>query len=87
MTEIIYVLLALVGVFLFGTIWYRRKFKQKEAESDYFTYHYIQIRQGRKDTGMEDAIRQNHTKYEKRIRAWEKPVFGNNGSSKESQDN
>ena len=74
-THLTYILSALVCLFLFGTVWYRRKLRQKEDESDYFTYHYIRLRRGGSDTGMSDAVKLHHAGYEKRIREWEMPVF------------
>ena len=76
MIEITYILFVFTGVFVVTTILYRRRFKKKEEESDYFTYHYIEIRNNKKDTGLTDAIKYHHTDYENRIHAWEKPVFG-----------
>ncbi len=75
MTDITYILMGFMIFFAVATVWYRKQYKKKEDESDYFTYHYIQLRKNNPDTGLSDAIKYNHANYKKRILDWGKPNY------------
>lgn len=57
-------------IFFASTVFITYKYYKKCDESDYFIYHYFQVKRGGVDTALEDAQKYGDKEYEKIILRW-----------------
>ncbi len=83
---ILFLVIGLLTVFVFSTMWYHKQCEKKYTEVEFFTYHYIQLRLNKKDTAIAEAEKyDDYKEYKQKILAWEKPRYPSDKSDSQKE--